>query len=207
MTYYLLQASGTLNDAFPWSINAFGESSNAEATVANAWDGAIRGVFLDATFSTYIPTTVALTETSASTASATFKQTTKTVTASTTAGAATGGAMPYHTCEIITLRSSLAKRSGRGRWYFPPLSVGALAADGFTILSTAQDAMESAFTTFFSTLSPSITLGIKHLKASLDGTTQAYTMSQIVAADIPSAFAVQRRRADKLVPSRVSISV
>lgn len=207
MTFYLLQVAGTLAGSFPWSINAFGESSSSESTVANVWDGAFREVFTTTGLEAYIPTTVEITQTSASTASSTFKQTTKTVNSSTTAGTSTSPALPYHTCEIVTLRSALAKRSGRGRWYLPPLASNALAADGFSIIAAAQDDLESAFTTFFSTISPTITLGVKHLKTSADGTTTAYSMSQIVAADIPNTFAVQRRRADKLVPTRVSVSV
>lgn len=207
MTYYLLQASGTLSGSFPWSINAFGESSSSESTVANAWDGNFREIWTNETLAPYIPTTVEITETSASTASSTFKQTTKTTTASTTAGTSTSPSLPYHTCEIVTLRSALAKRSGRGRWYLPPFATNALAADGFSLLAAAQDALEGALTTFFSGITPTITLGVKHLKNSSDGTTTAYTMSQIVACDIPNTFAVQRRRADKLVPTRVSVSV
>jgi hypothetical protein len=207
MTYYLLQAAGDLAGSFPWSINAFGESSSSEATVANSWDGSFRAIWSNETLAPYIPTTVTITSTSASTASATFKQTTKTTTSSSTAGTSTSPALPYHTCEIVTLRSSLAKRSGRGRWYLPPFATNALAADGFSILAAAQDALEGALTTFFSAISPTITLGVKHLKASEDGTTTAYSMSQIVACDIPNTFAVQRRRADKLVPTRVSVSV
>lgn len=207
MAFFLLQAAGTLAGSFPWSINAFGESSSAEATVANAWDGAFRGIWLNETLAPYIPTTVTVDTTSASTASSQFKQTTKTTSSSVTAGTSTSPALPYHTCEIVTLRTALSKRSGRGRWYLPPFATNSLATDGFSITSACQDALEGALTTFFSAISPTITLGVKHLKTSEDGTTTAFTMTQLTAADVPNTFAVQRRRADKLVPTRVSVSV
>jgi hypothetical protein len=207
MAYYLAQVSGLLNSAFPWSMNAVLSAAASEATVSTTFDTAIRGVFIDVSFKPYIPTTVEITETSVSTASATFRQTTKTTVSGTTAGDSSSIGLPYHTCEILTFRTSYATKWGRGRWYFPPLATNALATDGFSILAAAQTAMQGAFENYFTAIGSTYQHVILHKKATAGGGRAAYTTDTVAAADIPSSFAVQRRRADKLVPSRLSVTV
>lgn len=207
MAYYLAQVSGLLNSAFPWSMNAVLSAAASEGTVSTAFDTAIRGVFIDVSFKTYIPTTVEITETSVSTASATFRQTTKTTVSGSTPGDSGSIALPYHTCEILTFRTSFATKWGRGRWYFPPLAVNALAADGFSLLAAAQSGMQGAFENYFTAVGSTYQHVILHKKVTAGDGRLAYTTDTVATADIPSSFAVQRRRADKLQPSRLSVTV
>lgn len=207
MAYYRAQVAGLLATSFPWTMNFILSATASEATVSSVFDPAIRGVFTDVTFKAYIPTTVEITDTSVSTASATFKQTTKTTVSSTTAGDSSDIALPYHTCEILTLRTSYATKWGRGRVYFPPLAVNALDTDGFSILAAAQTAMQGAWNGYFTAVGATFQHVILHPKATAGGARAAYTTDTVAAADIPSTFAVQRRRADKLVPSRLSVTV
>jgi hypothetical protein len=207
MAFYLAQVSGLLNTSFPWSMNAVLSASGSETSTSAVWDTAIRGVFTNASLAPYIPTTVEITDTSVSTASAVFKQTTKTSVSGSTPGAGTDPALPYHTCEIITFRTLSATKWGRGRWFFPPLGFNALAADGFSLLAAAQTAMQTAFNAYFTAIGSSYQHVILHRRATAGGARAAYTTDIVAAADIPSTFAVQRRRADKLVPSRLTVTV
>lgn len=207
MAFYLAQVAGLLNSAAPWSMNAVLESSGSEAAVATAFNTAIRACFTNATLAPYIPTTVEITQTSVSTASATFKQTTKTTTVATTAGTGTDAALPFGTTEIITFRTASATRWGRGRWYFPPLGFNALAASGFEILAAAQTALQDGMNAYFTSVGSSYQHVILHKKATKGGTRGAFTTDVVTAADIPSTFAIQKRRGDKIVPSRISITV
>ncbi len=207
MAFYLIQASGTLNTSFPWSFRSVVSSTNIESVVQTAWNSAIRGVFTDATFKTYIPTTVSLDTTSTSTASAQFKQTTKTSLTTSTVGTSASPAMPYHTCVIVTFRTANATRWGRGRWFFPPLATNALASGGWSLLDTAQNAMQSAMNAYFAAVGTSYQHVILHRKATLGGTRAAFTTDPVTACDIPDGFTVQRRRADKRVATRVSVTV
>lgn len=207
MAFYLLNGSGLLNGSFPWSVNAVCTSNASEATVATVFDGAFRAIFTDAGLTTYIPTTVEITETSVSTASAEFKQTTKTRTTSTTAGTSTSIALPYHTCEIVTFRTAYATKWGRGRWYLPPLATNALAADGFTILAAAQTDLQHGMNDYFSAVGSTYQHVILHKKATAGSARAAFTTDVVTAADIPSTFSVQRRRADKVVPSRLTVTI
>lgn len=207
MAFYLAQASGLLNAAFPWSVNSVLSSNDTESTVAASFNTAFRLIWTNATLAPYIPTTVTIEETSVSTASSQFKQTTKTSTAASTAGTSTDVALPFHTCEIITFRTPYATKWGRGRWYLPPLAVNALAADGFSILAAAQTALQDGLNAYFTSVGAVYTHAILHRRATAGGGRTAFTTDQVSAADIPSTFAVQRRRADKLVPSRLSVTI
>lgn len=207
MAFYLAQVSGLLNSSFPWSMNFDLSATNSEAAVATLFDTAIRGVFTDTSLAPFIPTTVEITQTSVSTASALFKQTTKTSHSAVTAGTSTSISLPYQICEIITWRTSFATKWGRGRAYFPPLAVNALAAGGFTILAAAQTAMQHAWNGYFTATVSTYAHVILHRKATAGGARAAGTTDTVATADIPSTFAVQTRRADKLVPSRLSVTV
>jgi hypothetical protein len=207
MAFYLAQASGLLSGSFPWSVNAVLSSTSSESAVAADFNAAFVAFFTNAALTTYIPSTVTLTATSVSTASPTFKQTTKTVTTSSHAGTATGVALPYFCSEIVTFRSANATRWGRGRWYLPPLAVGALATGGFSLLPAAQTALQTAMNAYFTSMGTNYSHVILHKKATSGGTRPADSTDPVVAADIPSTFSVQTRRADKLVPSRLSVTV
>jgi hypothetical protein len=207
MAFYLVQVSGLLNAAAPWSMNAVVSSALSEATVATAFDTAIRACFTETTLKTYIPGSVEITETSASTTSATFTQTTKTTTVATTAGTATDAALPFGTCEIITFRTASATRWGRGRWYFPPLAYNALGAGGFELTSGAQTALVDGMNAYFTAVGSSYQHVILHKKATKGGTRAAYSTDLVTAADVSSQFAQQRRRGDKIVPVRASITL
>jgi hypothetical protein len=182
-------------------------SSSSEAAVAIAFDTAFRAIWTNATLAPYIPTNTQITETSVSTASATFKQTTKTRTTGTTSGTSTDVALPYHTCEIVTWRTAQATKYGRGRWYLPPLASNALSAVGFGILGAAQTALVDGLNAYFASVGSTYTHVILHRKATAGGARAAYSTDPVIAADIPSVFTVQRRRADKIVPSRMSITI
>lgn len=207
MAYYLAQVSGLLNSAFPWSMNYVLSATESESAISALFNTAIRGVFTDVDLAPYIPTTVEISATSVSTASATFKQTTKTTVSSVTAGTSASISLPYQTCEIITWRSSFATKWGRGRSYFPPLAVNALAAGGFSILLAAQTAMQHAWNGYFTATTGTYAHVLLHRKATAGGGRLADTTDTVATADIPSTFSVQTRRADKLVPSRLSVTV
>lgn len=207
MTFYLAQASGLVGGTFGWSVNSVLSSSGSEAAVATAFDTSFRAIWTQASLAPYIPTTVTITSTSVSTASAQFKQTTKTVHSSITAGTSANPALPYHTCEIITFRSAFATKWGRSRWYLPPLATNALAAGGFSILAAAQTALVNGLNAYWTSVGSSYTHVILHRKATLHGDRAAFSTDPVVASDCPNTFAQQRRRADKIVPTRSTITV
>jgi hypothetical protein len=201
MPFYLHSANGLLNGAFPWSFHAVSSSSATESAAQTSWDAGVLALWNQASLNPFIPTTVTLTQTSTSTANASFKQTTKTATNHSLAGTGTG-ALPYEIAEVITLRTAQATKYGHGRWYLPCLAPSALATGGYILSSAAQTAIKAGADALFTSITPTLTLQILHRRATLHGP-GANTTDPVISHDIPIKFAVQRRRADKLVPSRL----
>jgi hypothetical protein len=207
MTYFLCRAQGLLNGSFPWSFGSVMYGTESESSSQTAWDNAVQALWTNATLAPYIPALTTLTETSTSTATPTFTQSTKTITTHNIAGTATDTALGYRTCEVVTFTSVFATKWGRGRWYLPSLAYNALSADGYSMLAAAQTAIVDGVNAFFSSLGSTLQMQILHRKAPLSGAVTAYSTSVVNGGTVPNTFATQRRRADKIVPTRSAITV
>lgn len=206
MPNYLHTAEGTLNSSFPWSFTAKSTSTVTEAAAETAWAAGIAAWFNLPAFNAFLSADVELTETSTSTATVTWKQSTLTRTSHTIVGTGTK-ALPYHTSEIVTLRSALATKYGHGRWYVPPMDVTALATTGFILSTAAQTALRDAVNAAFASWAGVLNLQILHRHGSIDGVVAANSTSQVIAGDVANTFAVQRRRADKSAVSRLTLTI
>lgn len=205
MANYLLGFGGLQNGVAPWSCRFVGTSSASEGTTQTNWDAAVQALWNTATLLPYIPVLTTLTFTYTSTASSQFKQTTKTQNIHNIPGTSTSHAINYRTCEVVTLRTAKATRYGRGRFYLPSLATNACdTTTGYIILPAAMTALGTAVGNFFTSLGANIALQILHRKGSLDGTVLPLTMDPVTASDIPNLFATQRRRGDKVVPTRTA---
>lgn len=205
MPFYLHQATGLLNAAFPWSIHSVSSSAATESAAQTAWDAGIVAMWNSAGFNALVPTGTTLTGTSTSTANASFKQTTKTSSSHSIAGTATTS-LSYHTAEVVTFRSSQATKYGHARWYLPPLGTTALATGGYILSAATMTSMQTAVNAFLTAIRGTLTLVILHRKGTLHGP-GPLTTDNIIAADMPNNLSVQRRRADKLVPTRTALTV
>jgi hypothetical protein len=201
---YLHQAGGTLEGGFPWSIGMVSTSSAAESAAETSWSAAIQAMWAVSGFIDLVPAGTVLTYTSSSTASADFKQTTKTTTDLSLAGNATAG-LPYQVAEVVTWRTTSATKWGRGRWYLPPLSPTALATAGFVLSAAAVtaivDGVNAAIAEWSGTLNPQIL----HRKNTISGPT-ADTLTAISGGDVSDKCVIQKRRADKYVPTRTALT-
>lgn len=207
MTYFLHQAGGTLPGGYPWSVRAVSEATSSEAAAESAWHTGWVSVFTNATLIAFFSTTTALTYTSTSTADPAFRQTTKTTTSVTEAGTSASEALPSQNCSIITLRTAFSTRWGRGRWYLPAPAVNALATTGPVYSTAYLDALAAALgTAFVSDWTPTLTLQILHKKGTKSGPT-ALSLSPVTGCDVSNKPGIQRRRSDKLLPSRVTVSI
>lgn len=204
MPNYLHQAGGNLDGGFPWSITMVSSSSATESAAETAWNSAMTAMFGLSGFAALIPSTQSLTYTSTSTANAAFKQTTKTTTTVSVPG--TGGAgLPYQIAAVVTWRSTQATKWGRGRWFLPPLTAAALASGGFlwaaTTVTEIVDAVNAAISAWSGILAPQIL----HRSGTLTGPA-ADSLTPISAGDVANKPVIQKRRADKLVPTRAELT-
>lgn len=204
MPNYLLVASGQIGSAFPWSIRMYASSSGSEAAVETTWSSGIAAMFNSTGFNGLLPNTVSVDQTYTSTMDANWHQTTKTSTSAALTGGATQS-LPWHVCEVVTWRTALATRFGRGRWYLPCMATGALQTAGGKLSATAQTDIVTAVNALLSTTVGSIQFLILHRRGTKGGISPLST-SPIVAGDVPDGLDTQRRRADKYVPNRTSLT-
>lgn len=200
MPNYLHQAGGTLEGGFPWSITMVSTSSDSESAAQTVWDNEIVAMWGNAAFNALMPAGTVLTYTQTSTANASFKQTTKTTNTHSTPGTATAG-LPFQVAEVVTWRSAQATKWGRGRWYLPPIGVTALATAGFVLSTTAVSDIVTAVNAGLTVWVGSLNFQILHRKNTLTGPL-ADTLTPIASGDVSNKLVIQRRRADKYVPTR-----
>lgn len=204
MPNYLHKAGGLLSGGFPWSIGMVSVSSSAEAAAQTTWDNGIVAMWTNAGFAALIPSGTTLTYTSTSTASTAFKQTTKTMTTHSTAGTATQG-NPYQVAEVVTWRTSQATKWGRGRWYLPGVGTNALATGGYLLSAAAVASLVTGVNAGLTIWVASLNFQVLHRKNTLSGPA-ADTLTPIFSGDISNKLVIQRRRADKLVPTRNALT-
>lgn len=206
MPNFLHTASGTLNSAFAWSITAKSVSAGTEAAVEGNWAAGWAACFGLAAFKGEYGADVELTETSTSTASPTWKQTTITRTSHALPGTATQS-LPYQAGVVVTLRTALATKYGRGRWYLPPTAVGSLDTGGFILSAAATANLVLGLNAAFAAWAGAVNLVILHRTAPLGGGVAALSTTPVVGADLANKFVIQKRRADKSAVIRSTITV
>jgi hypothetical protein len=201
MANFIHHAQGTIGGSFAWSFTSHSTSSATEAAAETAWHNGILAMFNATSFNAFFPSNVALTGTYTSTASAQWKQTTVTRTAASVAGTQTQ-ALPYQVAEVVTFRTGLATKYGRGRWYLPPMAPSSLDTNGLHLSAAAVAAIVAACNAAFTAFGATLTLVVLHRHASLDGNVAAMSVTPITGCDIGNKYAIQSRRGDKFIPTR-----
>jgi len=204
MPNYLHKAGGTLSGGFPWSIGMVSTSSDSESAAQTVWDNGIVAMWDTAAYNALVPSGTTLTYTSTSTASAAFKQTTKTTTTHSTAGTATQG-LPFQAANVVTWRTASFTKWGRGRWYLPSLGSSGLATAGYVLSTTAVSDIVTAVNAGLTVWVAALNFQILHRKATLSGP-GALTLTPIASGDVSNKLVIQRRRADKYVPTRSALT-
>lgn len=202
MPNYLLVAGGTIAGVQPWSIRAYAVSASTEASVETTWDTAFQAYWNAAGVLSGMPTTTALTYTYTSTMTANFKQSTKTILTHAIAGTSASVALPDQVAFVATLRTALASKAGRGRWYLPAPAVSGIATTGNLFLPAWMTAAAAGLTALGTALGSGVTLQLLHRLATKSGL-GALTLTPVIpACDCSNKPAIQRRRGDKIVPTR-----
>lgn len=204
MPNYLHTAGGTLEGGFPWSIGMVSVSSDSESAAQTVWDNGVVAMWGSAAFNALIPTGTILTYTQTSTANTSFKQTTKTTNTHSTPGTGTTG-LPFQVAEVVTWRTAQATKWGRGRWYLPPIGTGALATGGFVLSSTAVGDIVAAVNAGLTVWVAALNFQVLHRKNTLTGPV-ANTLTPIFSGDVSNKLVIQKRRADKFVPTRTALT-
>ena len=206
MPNYLHTASGTLASSFSWSITAKSVSPGTEAATETAWAAGWAACFGLTAFKAEYAANVELTETSTSTATAMWKQSTITRTTHALPGTATQS-LPYQTGFVVSLRTALATKFGRGRWFMPPTAVTSLDTGGFILSAAAAANLVLGLNAAFAAWAGSVNLVILHRLAPIGGGVAALSTTPVIGADLANTLVIQKRRADKSAIIRSEITV
>lgn len=191
MTNFELKASGGLANGRSWSSRIYATGSVAEDTAATAihtgWDA------LWADITTYLPTVSTLTLTAATTLTDTWHYGTRTDTAEDLAGTSESDSMPINTTPLITWRSTVVNRHGRGRSQLPAAAINAIAtaADTGLILPAFKTAIISGGNALLAALTSAGLTPLLLARPSLAQVT-------ITAADCSGLYRTARRRQSKV---------
>lgn len=184
-----------------WELSGGGDASQAGANaVAGAFYDELSG---DVDFMANFPATISLTGWRASV----INSTDGTVITTAEGGSpvpgtgASGTAMPNQLATTVTLRSDLAGRSHRGRFYLPPLQFGAVTTLGRLDTDTAAAMLTS--------LQNAYTAGqdATGVWAAVIYSRKLHTTTAVVRVEIGDVFDTQRRRRDKLIEVRQSVTI
>jgi hypothetical protein len=107
--------------------------------------------------------------------------------------------------EVVTWRTAQATKWGRGRWYLPTIGSTALATAGFVLSATAVADIVAAVNAGLAIWVSSLNFQILHRKNTLSGPA-ALTLTPIASGDVSNKLVIQRRRADKFVPTRSNLT-
>lgn len=205
MTTFSCRVNGLIGGSFPWSTGflATGALSEAAAStlfaaqVALLWNTATNGLqnFMNADITTTNTRTVTLDP-------ATFKQTTGTTATVAIAGTDANASLPWDTAHVITLRSTLLRKSGHGRMYLPAFAEDQIVSHVLKAATTAK--MKIVFDAFWSAIVGGGLQPVVMNRRVLNDGTAAFTQHNLVTYDISDKPAQQRRRVSKVVPTRLS---
>lgn len=190
-------ASGT-SPGEQWTFTLHTSGAGSLASAQLTWEGATDAIWtgqLDA----LISADVSMTEVStASLDETTGGQISRLSTGVTRPGVNVGEMLPFQCAVVVSTRSDLATRSGRGRFYLPPIAEGNTTAGRLS--TTAQAAVVTAANQFFSSLD---TGGLDPVL--LNRTTLVQT--PITQFDVGDIIDTQRRRRNGLIEQRTTDSV
>lgn len=204
MGTYILVANGhTQGETFTFTLHAF----NAAGTVAGAaaaWHTAVgllwNGVATPAdSIKQLVPTTCGIDQSSATELDPlTGKNLGKAITAETLVGTGVGEALPAQCTITVSLRTALFNKSGRGRFSLPPFIVSEMTAG--RLGATARGQVNTAAQKMIQSLNGAgYTVCIYHRSTR--------THDNVTTVDVGDVYDTQRRRRNKLVEARVSLSV
>lgn len=204
MTIYVLEAVGhTIGEQFSFGVHVNG-AADSTTEAAAAWhtalgllwngvstpDDSIKqlvsiGVGIDDSFAAQLDPT-------------TGKQVDKVVTSETLAGTAVGEQLPHECSIAVSLRTALATRAGRGRFYLPPYDTTTVESGRLDV--DPRDQTAAAAQGMIQSLNGDSFQVVIYHHFTLDST-------PVTRLDVGNVFDSQRRRRNKLVEVRTSLAV
>ncbi len=114
-------------------------------------------------------------------------------------GTAAGGSLPSEVALVVSLRTALANRSGRGRFYLPTLAASAADTDG-TVLAAAQQNLVDALANAWSVANLAGENPVIYSRTNR-------SVQAVTSFNVGDLFDVQTRRQNSLTETRISAAM
>lgn len=190
----------TVSGTFPGETWSFGLHTLGNITVSaaeTAWSNAVQAFWDDVTL--LIAGDVAVTETTtAELDQPTGKQLTRVASPSSLVGTNAGESLPFQCAPVVSLRTALATRAGRGRFYAPSLAVDQVAAG--KMVSLAQTGLLNGGVAMVQALTAAGLTTVLYSRTT-------HNTQEVTSVDVGDVIDTQRRRRNKLTEARVSANV
>jgi hypothetical protein len=199
MTLFKHTASG-LSGSAPWSFTLHTTGNTDYITAAGYWATAITAGWAGSSvIEDVYPSTVVLNSVStASINEATDKQISRQIDAVSHAGSITGNVLPFQVAVVVSLQSTLATRSGRGRFYLPPPDVSMVTAGKLS--ATCVTNLAAGLVLLFASLNSNNLTPVIRNRTSHASTT-------ITSGRLGNVFDTQRRRRDSVVEVYTAVAI
>ena len=199
MPVFRHRATGRFGDGEQWTFGIYSEGSGSVDAAATAWDNAVSAFFSTELAARISDTVTTLSTSTASIDETTGRQITRRELTNTSGGTSTSPSLPYQVTPVVSLRTALATRAGRGRFYVPSLAVDQVA-DGRMLPDAQSDLADSAVAMMDALGTGGLVPVIFHRTGS-PGVPQ-FSTTQVIMIDVGDVLDTQRRRRNKLVESR-----
>jgi hypothetical protein len=201
MTVYRCTATGLTPQGETWVTGLWIEKIGGTISDAGAaWHAAFDLLWLGAATPTdsikqLMHTTTTCTETVVNSLDASFRHNVEQVrTTETLAGTSTAENLPPQTSAVVSLRTALPTRRGRGRMYLPPMTADAEITTGLIDATSLAEISLAAKGMLESLITSTYLPVVAHRDIA--------STTNLTACDVSNIFGTQRRRRNKLVATR-----
>ena len=199
MTVFRHRAVGTFGNGELWTFGIYSEGSGTVDAAESSWDDGVTAFFSTALAARIASSVTTLTTSTASIDETTGHQITRRELVNTSGGTSTAESLPYQVTPVVGLRTQLATRAGRGRFYAPSLAVDQIAG-GRMLPAARSDLADAAAAMLGELMTGGLVPVIFHRTQSPSA--GLFTTTQITSIDVGDVLDTQRRRRNKLVEER-----
>lgn len=203
MADYFCQVHGTFLNGRGWSFGVHVTSSQSPSALATTWDNAWSAAWTNAGFglNQFYPVGTEMTATSVASLNGTFHEQSKIETPNVKPGIATGDTLPIQESIVVSERSDLITKWGRGRFYLPALEE--TFVNNNVLITTAQNQISAAVNSVKNAITADgSTIFVVSLKPHKDNTGQ-YVKTVVTRWKVSNKPARQSKRNNKTLPSYV----
>lgn len=201
VTVFRHRATGRFGDGEQWTFGIYSEGTGGIDAAETAWDAAVSAFFSTELAARISDTVTTLSTSTASIDETTGRQITRRELTNTSGGTSTSPSLPYQVAPVVGLRTELATRAGRGRFYAPSLAVDQVA-DGRMLPAAQSDLADAAVAMMNELQTGGLVPVIFHRTDSPSA--GLFTTTQVTMIDVGDVLDTQRRRRNKLAEQRVT---